>query len=68
MPGAGAAGGLGAGTVAFLGADILPGIETIMDITNFSEKLRGVNLIISGEGKLDRQTLAGKVVAGVVWK
>ena len=65
LPGAGAAGGLGAGGVAFLGAKIQSGIETIIHTTQFSAHLDGAHLIITGEGMLDHQSLQGKVIAGV---
>lgn len=68
LPGAGAAGGIGGGMVAFLGAKIRPGIETIMQLTGFEEKCQNVDLIISGEGKADHQSLQGKVIAGVAQK
>jgi len=64
-PGAGAAGGLGAGLMAFLGAEMVPGIELIMETVKLAEKLSGADLAISGEGRLDRQTAAGKVLKGV---
>lgn len=59
--GAGAAGGLGFGLIAFLGARLTKGIEYILDKTNFSEKIKDADLIITGEGKLDSQSLMGKV-------
>ncbi len=65
IPGAGAAGGLGAGMIAFLGARILPGIDVISDAVKLSERLEGADLILTGEGRLDGQTLSGKAVAGV---
>lgn len=65
LPGAGAAGGLGAGAVVFLNAILRPGIDLCMEITGFEEQLRGTDLIITGEGKLDRQTFHGKVIDGV---
>lgn len=65
VPGAGAAGGLGYGAMSFLNARILPGIEVIMDIVNFREQLEGADLVLTGEGKLDAQTMAGKVISGV---
>lgn len=65
IPGAGAAGGLGAGGVAFLGADIQSGIETMITATNLEQHLPDTDLIITGEGMLDHQSLQGKVVAGV---
>ena len=60
-PGAGAAGGLGFGLMAFLGARLTKGIEYVLDKTDFSEKIKDADLIITGEGKLDRQSLMGKV-------
>ncbi|GAB2785364.1 glycerate kinase [Rhabdobacter roseus] len=66
LAGGGAAGGVGAGAVAFLGAEILPGTDTLMQITQFYEQLAEVDLIMTGEGKLDEQTLHGKLVQGVV--
>jgi len=65
MPGAGAAGGLGAGAVAFLNASLRSGIELVMDITGFEERLKTADLIITGEGKIDKQTFQGKVIDGV---
>lgn len=59
--GAGAAGGLGFGLMAFLGAGLTKGIEYILGKTDFSEKIKDADLIITGEGKLDRQSLMGKV-------
>ncbi len=66
--GGGAAGGLGTGMVAFFKADIKSGIDTIMDITNFQETIKGANFIFTGEGKLDNQSVAGKVIDGVCKK
>ena len=63
--GSGAAGGLGGGSIVFLNSKILPGIETIIDIVGLEEKVKNCDLIITGEGKLDKQTLNGKVVQGV---
>ncbi|MDH5396992.1 MAG: glycerate kinase [Cyclobacteriaceae bacterium] len=65
IPGTGAAGGLGGGAVAFLGATLRPGIEMVMEKTNFYEQLIKADVVISGEGKIDQQTLSGKVVMGV---
>lgn len=65
IPGAGAAGGLGAGGVAFLGAEIRSGIQTMIRTTGLEQHLSGADLIITGEGMLDHQSLQGKVVAGV---
>jgi glycerate kinase len=65
IPGAGAAGGLGAGLVAFLGASLQPGIEIIMDGIHFDKYLAGADLVLTGEGRIDRQTPRGKTVAGI---
>jgi len=63
-PGSGAAGGLGAGLTAFLGATIRPGIEIVAEVLRFSERLAGADLLVTGEGRLDGQTGYGKTVAG----
>lgn len=65
LSGAGAAGGLGYGAMTFLNAQLKPGIETIMEILDLESAMARVDLVITGEGKLDDQTLHGKVVAGV---
>jgi glycerate kinase len=65
VPGAGSAGGLGAGLVAFLGAEILPGIEVVGNAVRLQESVREADLVITGEGRLDAQTGYGKTVAGV---
>lgn len=65
LPGAGAAGGLGGGMAAFLGCRLEPGIEVVLDAVRFDERLHGADLVFSGEGRLDSQSLRGKVVAGV---
>lgn len=64
-PGAGAAGGLGAGLLAFLDARPRRGIHLVLEAIRFEERLRGVDLVLSGEGKLDGQTASGKTLAGV---
>jgi glycerate kinase len=56
LPGAGAAGGLGAGLVAFLGARLQPGAEMVMEALHLDERLAGAQLVITGEGRLDSQT------------
>lgn len=66
IPGAGAAGGLGAGLIAFMNAEIKPGIDIIIQASHLEEKMRGVDLVISGEGRIDKQTLYGKVPIGVL--
>lgn len=65
IPGAGAAGGIGAGAMAFLGAQLLPGITTMMDLCGARPAVASADLVMSGEGKIDAQTLHGKVVKGV---
>ncbi|MEN6635040.1 MAG: glycerate kinase, partial [Clostridiaceae bacterium] len=65
VPGAGAAGAMGAGAVAFFGARLNPGIETVLDTVRFEERIAGADFVITGEGKLDSQSLRGKVVIGV---
>lgn len=68
LPGSGAAGGMGAGLLAFLHAEFKSGIELVMDAIKFEQKIQVADLIITGEGKLDEQTMAGKVIAGVCKK
>jgi len=65
QPGAGAAGGLGYGLMVFCGARLETGIDLVLDAVNFEERLEGVDLVITGEGKLDGQTAYGKVPVGV---
>lgn len=66
IEGGGAAGGLGAGAVAFLNAKLKPGIEFVLEQTNFKSQLqKGIDFIITGEGSTDKQTLEGKVVKGI---
>jgi len=64
-PGAGAAGGLGAGLMAFLGAEVRSGFEIVAETVGLREKIRGADLLLTGEGRLDRQTAYGKTVARV---
>lgn len=66
IPGAGAAGGLGGGLVAFLHAELMSGIDLVLDVLHFEERIRGADLIITGEGKLDKQTCMGKTPFGVL--
>ena len=63
--GAGAAGGVGFAALAALGAVLRPGIDIVLDLVGFAEHLRNCSLVITGEGALDEQTLAGKAPAGV---
>jgi glycerate kinase len=65
MPGAGAAGGLGAGLVAFLDATLQRGVDLICDSIGFEKYLADADLVITGEGRLDYQTAFGKTVAGL---
>lgn len=65
VPGSGAAGALGAGVVAFLGGVLKPGIETVLDVVGFDDKIRNADVIFTGEGKIDAQSVCGKVIAGV---
>lgn len=66
LPGAGAAGGMGGALHAFLHASLQPGIELLLDTVHFEEELANADLVITGEGRADRQTLMGKVPAGVL--
>ncbi|MHC4591234.1 MAG: glycerate kinase [Planctomycetota bacterium] len=65
LPGAGAAGGLGAGLVAFLGARISSGVGAVMEAVGFREKLAGSDLLVTAEGRIDGQSAFGKTIAGV---
>lgn len=65
IPGTGAAGGLGAGIVAFLNGKIVPGIDAIIDLVGLRDKVRGADLMITGEGSFDSQTAGGKAPLGV---
>lgn len=64
-PGAGAAGGVGFAAIALLGARLRPGIELVLELTGFHVLLDGADLVVTGEGALDSQTLHGKAPAGV---
>lgn len=65
IPGAGAAGGLGAGLVTFLNAELKSGVEIILDVIELKKKMFDVDLVITGEGKIDGQTVNGKTPIGV---
>lgn len=65
LPGAGAAGGMGAGMVAFFGAKLKSGIDTVLDTVGFEEIAKDADVIFTGEGKIDSQSLRGKVVIGI---
>ncbi len=64
-PGAGAAGGLGFGLMSFCGAKIRPGFEVVAEAADLESKMKNADLVITGEGSLDRQTLEGKTPAGI---
>jgi glycerate kinase len=65
LPGAGAAGGLGAGLVAFLGAELRSGVATVIEAVGLAEKMAGSDLVVTAEGRLDGQSAFGKTIAGV---
>lgn len=65
MKGAGAAGGLGAGLVAFCGAKLVKGVDLVLDSLDFDEKVKDADIVITGEGRIDEQTVHGKVPVGV---
>ena len=65
MPGAGAAGGLGAALTVFLNARLRSGIETVLDLIHFDDLLKDVDLVVTGEGRADWQSAFGKVMSGV---
>lgn len=66
IPGSGAAGGLGAGLLAFCDADLRPGIDIVMDATGFDDALSKADLVLTGEGRIDAQTRGGKAISGVL--
>ena len=66
IPGAGAAGGLGGGLMAFLDADLRPGVDLVGEAIGLRRKLRGCDLVITGEGRTDGQTVFGKAPMGVL--
>ncbi len=65
VPGAGAAGGLGAGLLAFAGAELVPGAQVVLEALHFAARIAGADLVITAEGQLDAQTAYGKSVAAV---
>jgi len=67
-PGAGAAGGLGFGLMAFFNARMESGIDTILDLVNFEDQLKESHLVITGEGRIDGQSIRGKVPVGVAMR
>jgi glycerate 2-kinase len=66
IQGSGAGGGIGGGAVAFLNAQICSAADWILDITDIDEKLKNVNVLITGEGKIDSQTWQGKLIARIL--
>ncbi len=65
LPGTGAAGGLGAGCIWFMGGTLKPGAEAILDAAGFDDALKGADLVITGEGRLDSQSFQGKLLSAV---
>ena len=65
VPGSGAAGAFGAGILAFLKGKLCPGIEAVLDLVKFDEKLTDCDLVLTGEGRFDSQSIRGKVISGV---
>lgn len=65
LPGSGAAGGMGAGCVAFLGARLKSGIEAILDMMEFDRCIEDADLVFTGEGRIDAQSVQGKVISGI---
>jgi glycerate 2-kinase len=66
VPGTGAAGGIGASLIAFLGARLRPGVDIVMEAVGLEARLAGSDVVVTGEGKFDGQSLRGKTVAGVL--
>ena len=66
LAGAGAAGGLGAALAAFLKADFRSGIDVVMEAAEFERRAAGADLVITGEGRIDSQTLSGKLISGLL--
>ncbi|WP_431225830.1 glycerate kinase [Serratia sp. L9] len=66
-PGAGAAGGMGAALIGFLDAELRPGIEIVIETLHLEEAMRDADLVITGEGRLDSQSIHGKTPIGVAW-
>ena len=65
LPGAGAAGAFGAGCVAYLGAQLKSGIETVLDTVGFDQRIQGADVVFTGEGRIDSQSVHGKVIDGI---
>ena len=67
-PGSGAAGGMGGGMMAFLHAELKPGADLLLDLCRFDERIADADLIITGEGRIDRQSLMGKIPGRILQK
>lgn len=65
LAGAGAAGGMGAGNVAFFDSELKSGIETVLEAVHFDERLKDADMVFTGEGKIDGQSIQGKVISGI---
>jgi glycerate kinase len=65
MPGAGAGGGLGGGAIAFFNTSLRRGVDVVFELTDFEKEVKKADLIIAGEGKMDTQTLYGKLIIGI---
>ena len=65
FPGSGAAGGLGGGLAGFLGAELVPGVQLVIETVKLSERIKGADLVFTGEGRLDNQSAFGKTPLGV---
>ena len=65
LPGGGAAGGMGTGMAALLGAKLIPGIQAVLDTVQFDTLAEHADLILTGEGKIDSQSIHGKVLSGI---
>jgi glycerate kinase len=66
IPGSGAAGGLGAGLIAFCNARLTSGIDVVLDVTGFDDALGSSDLVLTGEGRIDAQTRSGKAISGIL--
>lgn len=68
LPGGGAAGGMGIGMAALLGAKLIPGIQAVLDTVQIDTLAEHADLILTGEGKIDSQSIHGKVLSGIAWR
>ncbi|MEM1326294.1 MAG: glycerate kinase [Bacteroidota bacterium] len=65
VAGSGAAGGVGGGAMSFLGAELMSGIQFFLELTDLESAIQACDVVVTGEGKLDQQSLQGKVISGV---